>query len=268
MAAVTCGLVIIVLTRFFILCHQIWFMEGNYTLFILLALVAEILGTISGFGSSILFVPVASLFFDFKTVLGVTAVFHVFSNLSKILLFKKGIDKTIVLWLGIPAVVMVVVGALITTRIQMQQAALMMNITLVILSIYLLANIGKSVKRTHTNLVAGGAVSGLLAGLTGTGGAVRGIVMTAFNLPKDVFIATSAMIDLGVDLSRSVVYVSNGYFPRSLIIIVPLLILVGLVGSYIGKLLLAYTSEKSFRYIAVTLIVITSIIEVGRHFTK
>lgn len=243
-------------------------MEGNYTLFILLALVAEVLGTISGFGSSILFVPITSLFFDFKTVLGVTAVFHVFSNLSKILLFKKGIDKNIVLWLGIPAVVLVVVGAIITTRIQMQHAALMMNITLVILSIYLLLNIGKSVQRTRANLVIGGCTSGLLAGLTGTGGAVRGIVMAAFNLPKNVFIATSAMIDLGVDLSRSVVYVSNGYFPATLVMLIPMLIGVGLAGSYIGKLLLAYTSEKAFRYIAVSLIVVTSVIEVVRYFAK
>jgi uncharacterized membrane protein YfcA len=48
---------------------------------------------VSGFGSSILFVPLASMFLDFKLVLGITAVFHVFSNLSKIYLFQSGIDK-------------------------------------------------------------------------------------------------------------------------------------------------------------------------------
>ena len=57
---------------------------GQYFIFFLLALLAEIVGTISGFGSSILFVPLASLVLDFKVVLGITAVFHVFSNLSKI----------------------------------------------------------------------------------------------------------------------------------------------------------------------------------------
>lgn len=79
-------------------------MSENYFIFIALAFVSEILGTVSGFGSSILFVPVASVFFDFKTVLGITAVFHVFSNLSKIALFRKGVRKDIVLKLGIPAV--------------------------------------------------------------------------------------------------------------------------------------------------------------------
>ncbi len=66
-------------------------MIDKYYLFVILALISEIIGTISGFGSSILFVPVASMFFDFKTVLGITAVFHVFSNLSKIALLASGI---------------------------------------------------------------------------------------------------------------------------------------------------------------------------------
>ncbi len=36
----------------------------NIVLFILLALLAEILGTIGGFGSSVFFVPIASLFLE------------------------------------------------------------------------------------------------------------------------------------------------------------------------------------------------------------
>jgi uncharacterized membrane protein YfcA len=67
-------------------------MDKSYYLFFLLALLAEIIGTISGFGSSILFVPLASIFIHFKLVLGITAVFHIFSNLSKIFLSQKGIN--------------------------------------------------------------------------------------------------------------------------------------------------------------------------------
>ena len=77
-------------------------MQEKYALFFILALLAEILGTLSGFGSSILFVPIASLFLDFKIVLGITAVFHVFSNLSKLVLFQKSIEKNIAFKLGDP----------------------------------------------------------------------------------------------------------------------------------------------------------------------
>jgi uncharacterized membrane protein YfcA len=115
----------------------------KYILFMSLAFVAEILGTVSGFGSSILFVPVASIFFDFKTVLAITAVFHVFSNLSKIALFRKGIDKEIVLKLGIPAVVFVILGAWLTNYIATDKMELFMNIALVILAIYLIIKFNK-----------------------------------------------------------------------------------------------------------------------------
>lgn len=41
--------------------------------FIILSVLAEILGTVGGFGSSVFFVPMASYFMDFQTVLSITA---------------------------------------------------------------------------------------------------------------------------------------------------------------------------------------------------
>ncbi|OJW81108.1 MAG: hypothetical protein BGO69_03330 [Bacteroidetes bacterium 46-16] len=242
-------------------------MTQDTILFLLLALLSEIIGTVSGFGSSILFVPVASIFFDFKTVLGITAVFHVFSNLAKILLFRKGIDKSIALKLGIPAVLFVVIGALITTVIPGRNIELVMDIVLIIFSIYLLRNINKQLKQTNTNLIAGGSISGLLAGLVGTGGAIRGITLTAFNLPKDIFVATSAIIDLGVDFSRSVVYIANDYFPVHQVRLIPMLIVVSIAGSYLGKLILKRTSEHVFRYIVTGVVIATSIFQLIKYFS-
>ena len=238
----------------------------KYLLFVLLAFISEVIGTISGFGSSILFVPLASLYFDFKTVLGITAVFHVFSNISKIFLFRDGIDKKIALKLGIPAVIFVVIGAWLTTFIPTQKMELFMNVTLVGVAIYLFFNINKTVKQSNANLFAGGTASGLLAGLVGTGGAIRGITLSAFNLPKNIFIATSAFIDLGVDVSRSIVYISNGYFEKQFLILIPFLIGISFLGSYFGKVILKHTSEKVFRYMVLSIIVLTSVIQSVKYF--
>lgn len=240
----------------------------RYSIFLLLALISEIIGTVSGFGSSILFVPIASLFFNFKTVLGITAVFHVFSNLSKIVLFRKGIDKTIALKLGVPAVIFVLIGAWLTTLLSVSKAELFMNVLLVALSVYLLYNFDKPVKQTNANLYTGGMMSGFLAGLVGTGGAIRGITLAAFQLPKDIFIATSALIDLGVDGSRAVIYVTNGYFPREYWALLPFLIGVSIIGSYIGKVILKYTSEKVFRYIVILLVIVTALFQTVTYFSR
>lgn len=236
-------------------------MDEQYYLFFALALLAEVIGTISGFGSSILFVPLAAMFFDFKTVLGVTGVFHVFSNLSKIALFRKGIDRNIAIKLGIPAVIFVILGALLTSYLPEKEIKLAMNVMLVLLALFLLFNNNRKMPQTDTNLISSGVASGFLAGLVGTGGAIRGLALMAFSLQKDVFIATSALIDLGVDFSRSVVYIANGYFHQEHLILIPFLIGISLLGTWLGKQILAYTSERWFRYIVLGIIVVTAVIQ-------
>ncbi len=241
-------------------------MEEKYWLFYLLALVAEIIGTVSGFGSSILFVPVAALFFDFHEVLGITALFHVFSNISKIFLFHKGINKKIGFTLGIPAVISVAIGALLSKYVPQKELELGMCIVLVLVSIYLIKNFDKPLLQNNKNLISGGIASGFLAGIIGTGGAIRGIALTAFNLPKDIFIATSSMIDLGVDSTRAVIYFFNGFMQEKFIWMLPPLIVISFLGSWLGKQILKKTSEKLFRYIVLGVIIVTSMVQITKYF--
>jgi uncharacterized membrane protein YfcA len=241
-------------------------MNQGFYLFFLLALLAESVGTISGFGSSILFVPLASYFIDFKLVLGITAVFHVFSNLSKIFLFQKGIDKNIAIKLGIPAVLFVILGAYLTSVIPLKEIELSMNLIILALTVFLITGAGKRMKQSNFNLYMGGILSGFLAGLIGTGGAVRGITLAAFGLEKDVFIATSALIDLGVDSSRAVVYILQGFFTKEHIILLPFLILIAILGSYLGKKILAYLPEKYFHYVVLGAIGTISILQTIQYF--
>jgi uncharacterized membrane protein YfcA len=241
-------------------------MDKSYYLFFLLALLAEIIGTISGFGSSILFVPLASIFINFKLVLGITAVFHVFSNLSKIFLFQKGINRNIAIKLGIPAVIFVILGAYLTSVIPLKEIELSMNLIILGLTILLISGVGKKIKQTNFNLYTGGVISGFMAGLIGTGGAIRGITLAAFGLEKDIFIATSALIDLGVDTSRAVVYILQGYFQQEHIVFIPFLIIIAILGSYLGKKILGYLPEKYFHYVVLGVIGTISILQTIQYF--
>jgi uncharacterized membrane protein YfcA len=241
-------------------------MNQGFYLFFLLALLAEIIGTVSGFGSSILFVPLATLFIDFKLVLGITAVFHVFSNLSKIFLFQKGVHKNIAIKLGIPAVIFVIIGAYLTSVIPLKQIELAMNLIILALTLFLISGASKKIKQSNFNLYTGGVISGFFAGLIGTGGAIRGITLAAFGLEKEVFIATSALIDLGVDTSRAVVYILQGYFSQEHLLLIPFLVAIAMLGSYLGKKVLAYLPEKYFHYVVLGVIGTTSILQTIQYF--
>jgi uncharacterized membrane protein YfcA len=223
-------------------------------IFIILSLLAEILGTVGGFGSSVFFVPIANFFLDFQSVLGITALFHVSSNITKIAFFRKGIDKKVILTLGIPAVIFVILGAYVSKFFDPVILTYILGGFLIGLSLVFLIFRHLVVKPNTSNAIMGGTLSGFSAGILGTGGAIRGITLAAFKMSKDKFIATSAVIDLGVDSSRTVVYYVNGYIKVELLYLIPILIVVGILGTWIGKRILNNISQDQFRYIVLLLI--------------
>jgi uncharacterized membrane protein YfcA len=228
----------------------------NLPLFILLALLAEVLGTVGGFGSSLFFIPIASYFLDFHSVLGITALFHVMSNLTKIVFFRKGFDKKLVLSIGIPAVLFVTIGAFLSQYVSTDVLELSLSIFLIVVSL-LFKHL--ELKPTLFNSIGGGVFSGLIAGMLGTGGAIRGIVLAANNLKIEAFIATSAIIDLGIDFSRSIVYYLNGYVHKNDLYLLPILLFVSVLGTYIGKKILLRVSDIQFKSIVLILVLLTGI---------
>lgn len=233
----------------------------KYIIFYILALIAEVLGTLSGFGSSILFVPLASYFFDIKQVLGITALFHVFSNLSKIYFFHKGYDKTILLKIGVPAIVFVILGAGISKYIPTYYLEIIMCLVLLLISLFLYFYADTGVSLTNRNLITSGVLSGFFAGIIGSGGAIRGLALISLQLDKVVLISTSAFIDLGVDGSRALVYIYNGYVLRESLQLLPGLIVVAIVGTYLGKKILAHLSQSNFRKLVLIIIIGTTVLQ-------
>jgi len=227
----------------------------NY-IFLFLALIAEIIGTIGGFGSSVFFVPIANFYFDFESVLGLTAIFHLSSNLSKIVLFKKGLDKRLLLNMGIPSVLFVLIGGMLTKVFNNTFLEVFLGIFLVIIALLFLIKKELVINPIRRNAIIGGSLSGFSAGLLGTGGAIRGLTLTAFNLEKSVFIATSAFIDFMIDFSRTFVYYFNGYIHKHDLIYVPFLFVIGIVGTALGKKILQYIPQDKFKKISLILILL------------
>ncbi len=237
-------------------------------IFLFLSLIAEVIGTIGGFGSSVFFVPVANFYFDFYSVLGLTALFHLSSNLSKIFLFRKGLDKKLLINIGIPSVVFVIVGGFLSKYLNSAYLEIFLGVFLVAFSLYFLIKSEVIVLPNKKNAIVGGSLSGFSAGLLGTGGAIRGLTMAVFNLEKSVFIATSAFIDFMIDFSRTFVYYQNGYIQGDILQYVPFLFVIGLVGSYIGKKILVYIPQNKFRNLSLILILLIGLVTIVQLVVK
>lgn len=232
--------------------------------FVLLALVAEILGTIGGFGSSLFFIPIATMFLDIQSVLGITALFHLSSNITKIAVFRKGVDKKLIVNIGVPAVLFVIIGAYFSKFLDTKIIENALAVFLIATSLVFLTFKNLAIKPTLFNSITGGVFSGLIAGMIGTGGAIRGITLAAFSLQTEVFIATSAVIDLGIDASRSVVYAVNGFIHKDDLYLIPILLVVSILGTIIGQQILKKISTEQFKSIVLLLILFTGVMSLTK----
>lgn len=169
--------------------------------------------------------------------------------------------------MGIPSIIGVIGGSIATRYLPTQSLELALAIFLVAISVLFLTFRKLTLPATKSNAIAGGGASGFAAGMLGTGGAIRGTALAAFSLPAATFVATSAIIDLGVDTSRAIVYYANGYMHRKDAYLIPILLVVSVVGTYAGKKILERIPQRFFRDIVLILILITGCITLFKILT-
>ena len=109
----------------------------------------------------------------------------------------------------------------------------------------------------------GGAISGLLTGLLGSGGAIRSLALTVFNLNPIAFIATSTLIDFGGDLIRLYIYLQKGYLNREHYFYLPILMVIAVVANWAGKRLLGQIPQDNFKKIVLYLVLVMGFFSIG-----
>ncbi len=155
-------------------------------IFFALALISEIIGTVLGFGSSTIFLPLALFFLDFKTALILVAFFHFFGNIGRVTFFRKNINKRLLLIFGLPSILLTIIGALLVNYLNQDILKLILGLFILSFSIVSLIKPDIKLKATKANSVIGGSLSGFFAGLIGAGGALRSAFLTAFNIKKQL----------------------------------------------------------------------------------
>lgn len=236
--------------------------------FFLIAFVSEVVGTVAGFGSSVFFVPLAGMLFGFHEVLALTSILHVLSNAAKLVFFHRHVQWRLLLLLGIPSICLVILGAYSSTRLEFEFTELILGAFLIAFSLFFFFKPAVRLSPNAFTAITGGGIAGFLAGLIGTGGAIRGLVLAAFDLEKGVFVATSAAIDSGVDFSRMIVYLHSNYLTPTFYWYIPGLLLVAFAGSFVGKLMLNRIEQKSFRKIVLALVFLIGAATLGKFFQQ
>ena len=214
----------------------------------LLTLVASGIGTATGFGTSTVMIPVMALFVPLPTALLFVGIIHLCGDIWKVLLFKRGLDWKLILGFGLSGIAASFLGATLSLRAQWLPLERILGAFLILYVLYLFLRPDWLLPKTNGTALCGGFFSGLFAGFFGVGGAVRGAFLAAFNLPKEVYIFTSGLIAMFIDITRISRYIWGGTrLQQELLIALILSIPVSLAGAYIAKSFLTGLQQKFFR---------------------
>jgi uncharacterized membrane protein YfcA len=214
----------------------------------MLTFAASGLGTATGFGTSTVMVPVLALFVPVPVTLLFVGLIHLFGDIWKIILFRSGFDWKLVLGFGLSGIAASFIGASLSFQTPGLPLKQIMGGYLLDYTIYLLRKPQWSLPKTNGTAVCGGLLSGLFAGFFGVGGAVRGAFLTAFNLPKKVYVFTSGLIAFFIDITRVSSYLAGGtLLDASLLYTLFACIPLSFAGALTAKKFLDRLPQKTFR---------------------
>jgi len=234
-------------------------LELEYIILIILGFFSEILGTMAGFGSSTIFLPLASYLVEFKTALVLVAIFHLFGNVSRITFFRHGLNLNVLLIFGIPSFVLSLIGATLVGNLSQTFLQLVLGMFLIVISVLFLIKPELSFPANKKSLVFGGGISGFIVGLIGTGGALRASFLTGLKMEKEKYIATSAVVALGTDATRIPYYLSSGFLPEQYYYLIPFLFVSAFLGSYVGRRIVTRINQQKFKKMVLIAIILVSI---------
>ena len=219
------------------------------TLYIaILTLIASAVGTLTGFGTSTILIPILLIFLPHIEVIFLVAIIHWFGNIWKVLLFRKGFNLRLFILFGVVGLITSYIGALISLGSNEEIFLRVLGIFLVIYSFFLIFKSYFKIPAVNVSALSGGALSGFFAGMFGIGGAIRSMFLLAFNLPKEVYIGTAGAIGLLVDSTRIITYFTGGVeLPRmlwnGLLIFIP----ISFLGAQIAKRIVDKIPQNKFR---------------------
>lgn len=194
----------------------------DYVTVCVVALLASMLTFFSGFGLGTLLMPAFAVFFPIEVAVAATAVVHLANNILKVVLVGKHLEWSVFFRFAVVAGIASIIGALLQDVLvdaaplvtwkwgsltgTMTAIKLVVGLVMIAFALIELSPRYKDLAFDRKWLPLGGAISGVLGGLSGHQGALRAAFLAKCSLSKEAFVATGVWCSLLVDLARLSIY--------------------------------------------------------------
>jgi uncharacterized protein len=204
--------------------------------------------SVVGFGIGSLLTPVFALRFGTDLAVAAVALPHLAGGLVRGWRLRRSVDRSVLIRFGVLSAVGGLVGALLFARLAPIVLTRTLGALLVLTATAGLSGWSERWKPRGPLVWMLGALSGFFGGAVGNQGGLRAAALSAFGLAPAVFVGTSTVIGVFVDIARTPIYL-YGAGPRLVEIwtLVAIAAAGVLAGTLIGERVLFGLSPARFR---------------------
>ena len=216
----------------------------------LMSLVAGATASIVGFGIGSLLTPLMAARFGTDVAVAAVALPHLSGGLLRGWRLRESVDRRVLARFGILSAIGGLIGALVFAHLAPAALDRVLGALLVLTATAGMTGWSERWRPSGPLVWALGALSGFFGGVIGNQGGLRAAALSAFGLKPTVFVATSTVIGVMIDVVRTPIYLYRA--GAELVGIWPIVALaVGgvLAGTLIGERLLLGLSRERFRQI-------------------
>lgn len=167
--------------------------------------VAALVSGAAGFGGSLLLLPVVTACIGAEAAVPVLTISQLIGNIARMASGWKQIDWKSVGWFSLTALPLAALGAFGFSVLPKDTAARIIGAALILLVMFKFVSKKDLPKGTPT-LLAGGAITGGLSGLCGSGGPVGAAVFLSLELPPVAYIASEAATATAMHILKTFIY--------------------------------------------------------------
>jgi uncharacterized membrane protein YfcA len=216
----------------------------------LMSLVAGATASIVGFGIGSLLTPLMAARFGTDVAVAAVALPHLSGGLLRGWRLRQSVDRRILARFGILSAIGGLIGALVFAHLEPAALDRVLGALLLLTATAGVTGWSERWRPSGPLVWALGALSGFFGGVVGNQGGLRAAALSAFGLKPTVFVATSTVIGVMIDLVRTPVYLYRaGGELVSIWPIVALAVVGVLAGTLVGERLLLGLSRERFRQI-------------------
>lgn len=219
------------------------------------AIAAGAVASISGFGIGSILTPLLSLWLGTKLAVALVSVPHFVGTALRFWLIREHVDRQVLWSFGVTSAVGGLTGALLHVWLRNVMLSYVLAVLLVFAGIMGLTGMAQRMRFGRKAAWIAGGLSGAFGGLVGNQGGIRSAALLGFDVKRDSFVATATAIGLLVDACRMPVYAVTQFSQMASQWRLMLAATTGVViGTLIGKKLLGWIPERSFRLIIAAII--------------